>query len=173
MRTLVNADVGFNNSDKGYGPVLYSRNLYVEQCIKHLYDEKGTYEPIHDSKEKILCDVVSKLKTLLSTYCNENSATQQLAKKLTEWAEHSLKKGMLCKFYVIWKLHKPANAQGVRTRPIYPNIGYPSTELQLSTQPVGRGCVYAPTRPERLTQLDSYAREHEPFARSRNFSDVC
>ena len=80
MRTLVNADVGFNNSDKGYGPVLYSRNLYVEQCIKHLYDEKGTYEPIHDSKEKILCDVVSKLKTLLSTYCNENSATQQLAK---------------------------------------------------------------------------------------------
>ena len=28
-----------------------------------------------------------------------------------------------CKFYVIWKLHKKANAQGVRSRPISSNIG--------------------------------------------------
>ena len=66
--------------------MLYSQNLYVEQIIKHLYYERGTYEPIHDNKEKILCDVVKKLKTLMSTYCNENSATQQLAKKLKERA---------------------------------------------------------------------------------------
>ena len=129
IRTLVNADVGFNNSDKGYGPVLYSRNLYIEQCSKHLFDAKGTYEPICDSKENILHKVVNKLKSLLSTYCNECSATQQLAKKLTEWAEDSLKKGTLCKFYVIWKLHKPANAQGVRSRPISPNIGYPTGQI--------------------------------------------
>ena len=36
---------------------------------------------------------------------------------------------MLCKFYVIWKLHKPANVQGVRTRPISPNIGYPTGQI--------------------------------------------
>jgi len=41
FRTVLNKNVGFNNSDKNFGPVLYSRNLYLEQCQKHLFDGSG------------------------------------------------------------------------------------------------------------------------------------
>jgi hypothetical protein len=41
IRTVLNRDVGFNDSDKNFGPVLYSRDLYLEQCQKHLFDGKG------------------------------------------------------------------------------------------------------------------------------------
>ena len=30
IRTVLNRDVGFNDSDKNFGPVLYSRDLYLE-----------------------------------------------------------------------------------------------------------------------------------------------
>ena len=42
IRTVLNKNVGFNDSDKNFGPVLYSRDLYLEQCQKHLFDGKGT-----------------------------------------------------------------------------------------------------------------------------------
>jgi hypothetical protein len=35
-----------------------------------------------------------------------------------------VKEGKLCKFYLIWKLHKSANAAGIRTRPIAAGIDY-------------------------------------------------
>ena len=45
-RTLLqnahDSQVGFNNSDKNYGLVLYIRYLYPKQCHL-LYDEKGMY----------------------------------------------------------------------------------------------------------------------------------
>jgi hypothetical protein len=41
IRTVLNRNVGFNNSDKNFGPVLYSRDLYLDQCKKHLYDGKN------------------------------------------------------------------------------------------------------------------------------------
>ena len=44
LRKVQGSNVGFNNSDKNYGPVLYSRDLYLKQCYLHLYDDKGTYE---------------------------------------------------------------------------------------------------------------------------------
>jgi hypothetical protein len=37
-------NVGFSNSDKNFGPVLYSRDIYLKKCEKHLYNGKGTYE---------------------------------------------------------------------------------------------------------------------------------
>ena len=33
-------------------------------------------------------------------------------------------RGMLCTFYIIWKLHKAANASGLRSRPIAAAIEY-------------------------------------------------
>ncbi len=44
IRTVLHKNVGFNDSDKHFSPVLYSRDLYLEQCHKHLFDGKGTYE---------------------------------------------------------------------------------------------------------------------------------
>ena len=35
-------EVGYNNADKNRGPVIYSKDLYTEQCRLHLEDDKGT-----------------------------------------------------------------------------------------------------------------------------------
>jgi hypothetical protein len=44
FRNAQGRNVGHNNSDKNYGPVLYSRDLFLSQCLLHLHDDKGTYE---------------------------------------------------------------------------------------------------------------------------------
>jgi hypothetical protein len=129
IRTVLNRNVGFNDSDKNFGPVLYSRDLYLQQCQMHLFDRKGTYEYTQKPKDLILNDVARRLKNLLNDhFCNE-SATKTLARTLMKWADDSVKRGRLANFYVIWKLHKKANAQGVRSRPISNNIGYPTGQV--------------------------------------------
>mmetsp|Transcript_40948 Transcript_40948/g.85450 ORF Transcript_40948/g.85450 Transcript_40948/m.85450 type:complete len:573 (-) Transcript_40948:730-2448(-) len=129
IRTVLNKNVGFNDSDKNFGPVLYSRDLYLEQCQKHLFDGKGTYEYTEKPKDLILEDVARRLKNLLSDCFRNESATKPLAQTLTKWTDDSLKRARLANFYVIWKLHKKANAQGVRSRPISNNIGYPTGQV--------------------------------------------
>ena len=62
IRTVLNKNVGFNNSDKNFGPVLYSRDLYLEQCKKHLFDAKDTYEYTAKPKDMILNDVARRFK---------------------------------------------------------------------------------------------------------------
>jgi hypothetical protein len=64
IRTTLNKNVrvGFNDSDKNFGPVLSSRDLYLELCRKHLFDGKGTYEYTEKPKDLILEDVTSRLK---------------------------------------------------------------------------------------------------------------
>ena len=129
LRKAQDRQVGFNNSDKNYGPVLYSRDLYLEQCRLLLYDDKGTYMHTAKPTDLILQDVVDRLKCLVHDCLGTESATQSLARTLKEWADDSLNRGRLSKFYVIWKLHKQANAQGVRSRPIASNIGYPTGQI--------------------------------------------
>ncbi len=63
--TVLHKNVGFNDSDKQFGPVLYSRDLYLEQCQKHLFDGKGTCEYTERPKDLILEDITSRLETLL------------------------------------------------------------------------------------------------------------
>ena len=108
---------------------MYSRDLYLEQCKKHLFDGKGTNEYTEKPKDLILEDVTRRLKNLLNDCFGKESATKSLAQTLTRWAEDSLKRARLANFYVIWKLHKMANAQGVRSRPISNNIGYPTGQV--------------------------------------------
>ena len=129
FRNVQGCHVGFNNSDKNFGPVLYSRDLYLEQCRLHLYDGKGTYIHTDKPKDLILQDVVQRLKNLVHDCFGTDSATKALARTLKTWADDSLMRGKLSKFYVIWKLHKEANAQGVRSRPISSNIGYPTSQV--------------------------------------------
>jgi hypothetical protein len=129
IRMVLNKNAGFNDSDKNFGPVLYSRDLYLEQCKKHLFDEKGTYEYTAKPKDMILKDVARRLKNLLNDCFGDDPATKSLAQTLTKWTDDSLKRDRLANFYVIWKLHKKANAQGVRSRPISNNIGYPTGQV--------------------------------------------
>ncbi len=51
---------------------------------------------------------------------------------LTKWADDSVKRELPANFYVIWKLHKKANVQGVRSRQISNNIGYPTGQVSHS-----------------------------------------
>lgn len=129
LRTIQARDIGYNISDKNFGPVLYSRDLYLEQCEKHLRDDKGTYQYTAKPKDLILADVVRRLKALLHCCLDDDPAIQPLARTLMKWADDALNRGKLCKFYIIWKLHKSANAQGVRSRPISSNIGYPTSQV--------------------------------------------
>jgi hypothetical protein len=129
LRMVLNRNIGFNNSDKNFGPVLYSRDLYLKQCQMHLFDNKGTYEYTEKPRDLILLDVVRRLKNLLNDSFGNDPSTKSLARTLTKWADDSLKRNRLANFYVIWKLHKKANAQGVRSRPISNNIGYPTGQV--------------------------------------------
>ena len=77
----------------------------------------------------ILLDLVRRLKNLLNDSFGNDPSTKSLARTLTKWADDSSKRNRLANFYVIWKLHKKANAQGVRSRPISNNIGYPTGQV--------------------------------------------
>jgi hypothetical protein len=85
----------------------------------------GTYE-YTDPKDTILKDVALMLKNLLNDCFGNDPATKSLAQTLTKLTDDSLKRDRLANFYVIWKLHNKANAQGVRSRPISNNMGYPT-----------------------------------------------
>ena len=170
IRTVLTRNVGFDNSDKNFGPVLYSRDLYLKQCQMHLFDTKGTYEYTAKPKDLILQDVARRLKNLLNDCFGKESTTKSLAHTLTKWADDSVKRDRLANFYVIWKLHKKANAQGVRTRPISWISDKPS--LALSSQSVDRLCQYTCTCADRLTQPDLSAGINVIPARTECISDI-
>ncbi len=96
---------------------------------KHLYDGRGTYEYTAKPRDMVLNSESRRLKNLLNDCFSTESATKSLANTLTKWIDDSVKRARLANFYVIWKLHKKANAHGVRTRPISNNIGYPTSQV--------------------------------------------
>jgi hypothetical protein len=122
-------DIGYNSSDKNFGPVLYSRDKYVEQCKLHLFDDKGTYVLILQSKSEVLSGLLFRLQHLLNPLYSMDPALGNLASKILQWAKLSVKKGVLCAFYIVWKLHKPANFYGLRSRPIASSLGYATAQL--------------------------------------------
>ena len=105
-------------------PVLYSRDLYLERCKKHLFEAKGTYEYTEKLKDLILLDVARRMENLLNDFLSDDPATKSLAQALTNWADDSRKRDRLATVFVIRKLIKKANAQGVGSRPMSNNIGY-------------------------------------------------
>jgi hypothetical protein len=123
LNKLKEYQIGFNISDKNFGLVLYSSDKYIQQCRLYLYDDKGTYETVALSRNKILEMLLEKLTKMLRPYCQDCPAIQQLSGNFLKWACHSVAKGTLCHFYVVWTLYKGANSRGVRSRPIAPNIG--------------------------------------------------
>jgi hypothetical protein len=130
---MLDLSSSFNDSDKSFGPVLYSGDLYLEQCQKHLFDGKGTYEYTEKLKEMILEDVTKRLKNLPNDCFGKESTPKPLARTLTNWADGSVKRARLANFYVIWKLHKKASVQALRSLPISNDIGYLPGQVSLSS----------------------------------------
>ena len=112
-------DVGYNIADKNYGAVVYSKELFKEQCLLHLEDGKGTYNKIvNRSAGDIIQDVLQKLREILLPFKERGGGWLLLANSLIRDSERTAESRRLCKFYIIWKLHKKANAVGLRSRPI-------------------------------------------------------
>ena len=112
-------DIGYNVADKNYGAVVYSRDLFIEQCRLHLEDGKGTYYKIVGrSDEDILEDVVFRLRMILMPFKEKGEAWASTALSILNDSERLAVNGKLCKFYIIWKLHKAASSSGLRSRPI-------------------------------------------------------
>ena len=118
-------DVGYNIADKNYGAVIYSKSLFKEQCLLHLEDGKGTYNKIEGrSRGDILEDVRLNLRNRLIRFKEKGAIWTEVVTSIVRDSEEAAKKGRLCKFYILWKLHKAANAAGLRSRPIAAAIGY-------------------------------------------------
>jgi hypothetical protein len=118
-------DVGYNIADKNYGAVAYSKKLFTEQCLLHLEDGKGTYcKTVDQTREDILEEVLSRLRTILIPFKKEGMGWAHVAESILRDSSNAVRTGRLCKFYIIWKLHKAANAAGLRSRPIAAAINY-------------------------------------------------
>ena len=110
-------------ADKNLGPVLYSASKAREQCLLHLKDEIGTYEEVHDDPKAVLMTTLEELKMLLSKHCKQEGL-HGVRHKILDWAQRSVAAEKICKFYILWKLHKAPNTRGVMSRPIAPSCGY-------------------------------------------------
>ena len=118
-------DVGYNIADKNYGAVVYSKDLFKEQCLLHLEDGKGTYWKISDrTKEDILEDVLLQLRGIILPFKRQGEGWAMVVDSINRDSTKAAARGRLCKFYIIWKLHKAASATGLRSRPIAAAIDY-------------------------------------------------
>jgi hypothetical protein len=116
---MIAIDVEFSMADKNFGPVVYSRELFNEQCRLHLEDSKGTYYKIdNQSREDILEEILSKLRMILIPFKWQGEGWKIVCESIIRDASAAAKTGQLCRFYIIWKLHKAANASDLRSRPI-------------------------------------------------------
>jgi hypothetical protein len=122
MREL---DVGYDNADKNYGAVVSSKELFKEQCLLHLEDGKGTYCLIADkTRRDILEEILSRLKSILIPFKKQGEGWKHVVESIFRDSTKAVEGGRLCAFYIIWKLHKAANASGLRSRPIAAAIEY-------------------------------------------------
>ena len=125
MEQMSRLDVGFNIADKNLAPVVYSKSLFKEQCLLHLEDAKGTYRQVYDrSTEDIMDDITRRLSHVLSPFKSKGEGWSHLVESLVKDSKKLAARGKVCKFYILWKLHKAASASGLRSRPITAAVGY-------------------------------------------------
>ena len=125
IKRMQEFDVGYNIADKNYGAVVYSKELFKEQCLLHLEDSKGTYCKIADqTREDILKEILSRLRGTLIPFKALGEGWKQVAESIIRDSKRAALAGRLCIFYIIWKLHKAANASGLRSRPIAAALDY-------------------------------------------------
>ena len=129
--TLLSCSLGYNLFHKVLCLVLYSHNLYLDQCKLHLEDIKGTY-PSQRSQ-------FGSLRLTDWKICLNHAVNPALLSKT--WSA-SLERDKLCKVFVTWNLHKKANALVVRSGPNTWNIGYLTWQVaHFYTFRSGGGCT--------------------------------
>ena len=117
--------MGYNIADKNLGAVIYSKSLFKEQCRLHLEDGKGTYNKITErSRGDILEDIELNLRLRLSRFKEKGAGWVDVVRSIVRDTQEAARTGRLCKFYILWKLHKAASTSGLRSRPIAAAIGY-------------------------------------------------
>jgi hypothetical protein len=117
--------IGFNLTDKNFGPALYSRTDFLKQCQLHLDSPDGTYIKVPMSRKEVLEGSLWRLRKLLNRHRDYHGGPlSRLCNTFLRFAEKSVAEGILNKFYIIWKLHKAAKANGLYSRPIASGIGF-------------------------------------------------
>ena len=125
---------------ENFGPVLCSCELYLQW--KASLQTKETYDNTEKPRNLILDDVICRLKTWLNDCFWKEMTVSGKNHKIVWLDSHKMgrclpKTILSCKFlchlaknckskYIIWKLHKKANVQGVRSCLISNNIWYPT-----------------------------------------------
>ena len=112
-----------NSTDKNCGTIIISMNIFIEQVLKHLKDNKGTFCIIKESNQEILAQINRKFEEAVRPFddTKKNSpAIRSVIRKLREWNSIAIDKGKLCSCYILAKVHKPPDENGVFTRLIIP-----------------------------------------------------
>jgi hypothetical protein len=82
------------------------------------------WKTVDQTKEDILDEISSRLRMILIPLKKQGMGWAHVAESILRDSNMAVKGGRLCKFYIIWKLHKVANAAGLRSRPIAAAIDY-------------------------------------------------
>ncbi len=77
-----------------------------------------TARQLHQTREDILEEILSRLCMILILFKKQGMGWAHVAESILCDSSTAAKGGRLCKFYIIWKLHKAANAAGMRSLPI-------------------------------------------------------
>jgi hypothetical protein len=128
LKDLRKLEVGFYIADKNLGPVIYSGDKFYEQCGLHLLSQQGHYIRLNSSPEVELDRITVEFNALWDQFDRRhpggNPAWKDIRREMAEWVQLAKGKGKVAQFYIIWKLHKPADAHGCRSRPILSCIDY-------------------------------------------------
>jgi hypothetical protein len=73
--------VGYNNADKNRGPVIYSKDLYAEQCRLHLEDDKGTFGKVFDRTNE---DIIKEILVSCAVYLSPSRSTRRAGSQFFE-----------------------------------------------------------------------------------------
>ena len=121
---LINSqsDVMVKKTDKGLGPAIVSRTIYLQQLNLHLRD--ATYlELIDVSTSDIMQRMYVDFQDCVRRFRNIPGFKSTLY-LLDKYHQGAIESPHLCPIDLLMKEHKPPSASGLRTRAIIPNNNY-------------------------------------------------
>jgi hypothetical protein len=79
---------------------------------------------VDETKEDILNGILLKLRAILCRFKEQGTSWAYTCNSIIREATNAVKRGKLCNFYIIWKLHKAPSTCGIHSRPIAAAIDY-------------------------------------------------
>lgn len=122
--TILNSqsDILVKKTDKGLGPAIVSRIIYLEQLTLHLRD--ATYLELTNVE---ITDIIQKMHTDFQDCVRKFRNIQGFKStlyNLDKYHRGAIESPHLCPVDLLMKEHKPPSASGLRTRAIIPNTNY-------------------------------------------------